>query len=554
MRPKEKRTWTCAFATPASLTSLIAGAVAVTSLALGIVGLKAEFVPPTYIQESNGDAAAQALASMLRGGTPLAPKLIRMSTLEPAWPDAGSAGDELALPALAFVPALSELPALPALFEAAGLATVAIEAPALAAPSPMAALQLGAALMQPPDMPALLPPLTLDADAQYDIAVAEPVSQAAPAQSVRKLSIRPGDNLVKALQRAGVESGDAHAASQALTTVQDPRRLQVGQQLTVTFDTDDGNAPRLLSVNLAAGVDRAAVARRDARGDFSVETIDRELVRDVRAAAGDIDLSLYVAAEAAGVPGRVIVDLIRLYSFDIDFQRDIHAGDRFELYYEVVRNGDGRTVKTGDILYARLIVGDKELPLYRFRHADGDVGYYNDKGESVRKALMKTPVDGARLSSGFGLRRHPILGYTKMHRGIDFAAPAGTPIVAAGDGQVELAGWNGGYGRYARIRHNAEFKTAYAHMTRLAKGIVTGRRVKQGEIIGYVGSTGQSTGPHLHYEVLREDRQINPMGLKLPTGRTLSGGERVAFQAQRKGVAAGYLAALPAPMRLAKSE
>jgi murein DD-endopeptidase MepM/ murein hydrolase activator NlpD len=271
------------------------------------------------------------------------------------------------------------------------------------------------------------------------------------------------------------------------------------------------------------------------------------------AAAGDIDLSLYAAAESARVPARVIVDLIRLYSFDVDFQRDIHAGDRFEVYYEVLRS-DGRQVQTGEILYARLTVGGRELPLYRFRHRDGDVEYYNDKGESARKALMKTPIDGARLSSGFGLRRHPILGYTKMHRGIDFAAPTGTPIMAAGDGQVELAGWNGAYGRYVRVRHNSEFRTAYAHMTRIAKSVRAGRRVKQGDIIGYVGTTGRSTGPHLHYEVLRGSKQVNPMGLKLPTGRTLSGAERTAFQKFKTTVETDYVAALPAPMRLARSE
>ena len=371
---------------------------------------------------------------------------------------------------------------------------------------------------------------------------------------VRTLAVGRGDTLMGVLVKAGAERAQAYAAIQALRAVQNPRRLKPGQEITLTFEADADGAPRLVDVSLDADVERRVVARLSGEGDYKAESIDKPLERDALGAAGMIDDSLYNAAQSAGVPAQVIVSLIRLYSFDVDFQRDIQPGDRFELMYEVLRDETGAVVKSQEILYAKLTAGSKTLSLYRFRHEDGETGYYNEKGESVRKALMKTPVDGARLSSNYGLRKHPILGYTKMHRGIDFAAPQGTPIMAAGDGRIEEAGWNGGYGRYVRIRHNSEFKTAYAHLSRIAKGIRDGARVSQGEIIGYVGSTGRSTGPHLHYEVLRRERQINPIGLKLPTGRKLSGRERLAFQTAKEALDAHYASVLQPTERLVRSE
>ena len=237
-----------------------------------------------------------------------------------------------------------------------------------------------------------------------------------------------------------------------------------------------------------------------------------------------------------GVPAPVIVELIHLYSFDVDFQRDIQPGDHFEVLFEAHYGEDGELAKYGNIRYAKLHVRNKDLPLYRFRMADGKVDYFNDQGHSVRKALMKMPVDGARLTSRFGVRRHPILGYNKMHRGIDFGARAGTPVMAAGSGTVEFAGRNGGYGRYLRIRHNGRYKTAYAHLKAFRRGIRRGKRVTQGQIVAYVGSTGRSTGPHLHYEILVDGRRINPLRLKLPTGRKLKGSELAKFSDTRKRI------------------
>ena len=370
--------------------------------------------------------------------------------------------------------------------------------------------------------------------------VREELSQPKPV--IRTISIGRGDTLMKVMLKAGAERGQAHAAITALSKLHDPRRLQPGQEIKLTFEGQAGEAARgrLLDVRLEADIDRSVIARLDGKGGFRAETVIQPLLEASVAARGRIDDSLYRAAEAARVPARVIIDLIRLYSFDVDFQRDIQPGDRFEVLYGVFEDANGAILKHGGVRYARLVVGGKALPLYRFKLPDGEFGYFNDKGESVRKALMKTPVDGARLSSRYGKRRHPILGYTKMHRGVDFAAPRGTPIMAAGDGKVESAGWNGGYGRYVRLRHNSEYKTAYAHMTRIAKGIAKGRRVRQGQIIGYVGSTGRSTGAHLHYEVYRAGRRINPLGLKLPTGRKLTGKQRIAFQKVRSGLDERY--------------
>ncbi len=361
-----------------------------------------------------------------------------------------------------------------------------------------------------------------------------PVPHLSPeAAKSRKVAIGRGDTLVELMVNEGIDRREAHEAAVAIGEVHDPRRLRPGQEVTIVFRRDAEGRPRLANVRLDANVERSVVASRRDDGGFEGEAIEHPLRADAVASLGTIDDSLFRAASARGVPARVTIELIKLYSFDIDFQRDIQPGDGFQLLYEVFRDAEGAVVKTGEILFAELNVGGKALPLYRFDAGDGDIGYFNDKGESVRKALLKTPVDGARLSSRFGRRRHPILNYTKMHRGVDFAAPRGSPVLAAGKGRIEYAGRKGAYGKYIKIRHNSEYNTAYAHLRGFARGVRSGRRVRQGQVIGYVGSAGRSTGPHLHYEVLRGNRQINPLGLKLPTGRKLKGALKRRFLAAR---------------------
>jgi hypothetical protein len=250
-------------------------------------------------------------------------------------------------------------------------------------------------------------------------------------------------------------------------------------------------------------------------------------------AAGVVRSSLYGAGLNAGIPAGVLVEMIRAFSYDVDFQREMHPGDGFEVVFERFTNEEGVLARHGAVIYAALTLQGRQRRIYRHQTADGAWDYYTERGESVRKALLRTPINGARLTSRFGNRHHPILGYTAFHRGVDFGAGAGTPILAAGDGRIEQMGWNGGYGNYVRLRHTNEYSTAYAHMSRFARGLRPGAQVRQGQVIGFVGSTGRSTGPHLHYEVIRGGRQINPLGVRFAAGRKLAGQELARFNATR---------------------
>ena len=243
---------------------------------------------------------------------------------------------------------------------------------------------------------------------------------------------------------------------------------------------------------------------------------------------GTINDSLYSAAVKAGIEPSVIVEFARIFGFEVDFQRDIRKNDTFEIYYEKMLDERKNIIETGNIFYVSLNVNGKKLILYNFNDGSGNE-FYESNGKSIIRALMKTPINGARLSSSFGLRKHPILGYNLVHQGTDFAAKTGTPVMASGNGVVEFAGTNGAYGKYIRIRHNSTYKTAYAHLNGYAKGVRKGQRVSQGQIIGYVGSTGRSTGPHLHYEVLVNGKRVNSQKLKLPSGKNLSKDKMSAF-------------------------
>lgn len=347
----------------------------------------------------------------------------------------------------------------------------------------------------------------------------------------RIVAVRRGDTLMDILLSLGLARAEAHEAVSALAAVFDPRGLRPGQEITFSFAGGDSGA--LVGAWLAARADRDVGLTREPGGRFTAHQRDRALSLEAIRAAGMVRTSLYEAGLATGVPIQVMVEMIRVFSFDVDFQRDIQPGDAFEVLFERFRDETGRVAKDGAVRYASLLLSGRRLAVYRHVDRDGNVDYYNEKGESVRKALLKTPIDGARLTSGFGSRMHPILGYSAFHKGVDFGAVSGTPIQAAGDGTVEMKGWFGGYGNYVRLRHNSEYATAYAHMSRYAAGITEGGRVRQGQIIGYVGTTGRSTGAHLHYEVLRRGAQINPMGVKFPTGRKLEGADFVAFKHTR---------------------
>lgn len=354
------------------------------------------------------------------------------------------------------------------------------------------------------------------------------------------VEVKSGDSLMQVLTEAGIERRQAHSAIQSLRGVYDPRRLRVGDELRLKFappaDSEAQVQLKLVSLTLPLAFDRDVAVRRRSDGTFSAEEVEKSLDRRTERAVGEIGSSLFVDGSEAGVPAAVLVELIRIYSFAVDFQREIQRGDRFELMFDRFYDRSGATVSDGAIHYAKLTLSGKALPLYRYTTSDGDIDYFNEDGESVRKALMRTPIDGARLSSRFGKRKHPILGYTRLHAGTDFAAPSGTPIYAAGNGVVEAIGRNGGYGNYIRLRHNSTYQTAYAHMKGYARGLKKGTRVRQGQVIGYVGTTGRSTGPHLHYEVHRDRKQINPLTLELPSGEKLSGDRLAQFQEHRQQV------------------
>ena len=267
--------------------------------------------------------------------------------------------------------------------------------------------------------------------------------------------------------------------------------------------------------------------------DFSSKIIEKNLSKVIIFKEGVIENSLYSAAIKLGIKPNTIIEFARLYGFQVDFQRDIWKGDSFQIIYEQYESEDGSLIEIGDIVFSNLNTQGTDLNLYKFELEKKEIDYFDENGKSMRKTLMKTPINGAKLSSPYGKRKHPILGFTKMHTGTDFAAPKGTPIMASGDGVITRAKWCGGGGNCVKIKHNSVYQTVYAHMSKFGRGIKKGVRVKQGQIIGYVGSTGLSTGPHLHYEVIENGRKINSQKLKLPSGKTLKGDQRNRFEVNK---------------------
>ena len=373
--------------------------------------------------------------------------------------------------------------------------------------------------------------LSSDAELSREARPTKAALRAADPWEVEQVTVQRGDTLSNILDRARIDAAQAHAVVQSLRGVYDPRRLKVGQELLITAAValEGGAGRELMSLALDLDFDHQLHITRGADGSYSADKVERPQRRELVRRAGSIEDSLFLSADRADVPRGITIDLIRLFSWDVDFQRDIRAGDGFEALFEEVSLEESGVVRGGDLLYAGLSLSGEILDAFRFEPQDGEVEYFDRTGRSLRKFLLRTPVDGARLSSTFGMRRHPVLGYSLMHKGVDFAAPGGTPIYAAGGGRVVAAGRNGGYGNYIRVRHSGEYSTAYAHLSRFAKGIKPGQRVRQGQVIGYVGTTGRSTGPHLHYEVLRNDQQMNPLKIKQPPTTQLAGADLERF-------------------------
>ncbi len=308
--------------------------------------------------------------------------------------------------------------------------------------------------------------------------------------------------------------------------------LKVNQKIYFTIDKRD----KTKIIDFTIEIDKKKnilFVRNENKKGFISKIIEKNLTKTLTFKESIITNSLYRAALDQGIKPNIIIEFARLYGFTIDFQRDIWKNDTFQIIFEEFKNEDGSVVETGNIIYTNLNTKNTDNQLYKFEYEDNKIDYFDENGKSVKKTLMKTPINGARLSSSFGKRKHPILGFTKMHTGTDFAAPKGTPIMASGDGIIIKASWCGGGGNCVKIKHNSTYQTVYAHMSKFGRGIKKGVRVKQGQIIGYVGSTGLSTGPHLHYEVIENGRKINSQKMKLPSGKILKGKLRKKFEVNK---------------------
>ncbi len=372
--------------------------------------------------------------------------------------------------------------------------------------------------------------------------------------SDRIVTISKGDALGKVMQKEGIGSSEVHDIITAMNEHFDPRDLKAGQDIEMHFEPLDGNSGyQLTDMRIQLNPLKTVTVSRNDDG-FEAALEEKEVKQVIQAQKTVIKTSLYGSAAKSGIPKSIVSEAIKIYSQNVDFQRDVHSGDALEVMYETHQTEDGYVAKTGNVLYAQLTLGGRKIPLYRYESTDGSVDFYGPDGQSTKKTLMKTPIDGARVSSGFGMRRHPVLGYGKMHKGIDFAAPTGTPIYAAGDGTIQKAGRFSSYGNYVRIRHRGDLDTAYGHMSRIASGIKSGARVKQGQIIGYVGTTGRSTGPHLHYEVLVNAKQVNPRGINLPVGQALAGRDLKKFKSYVTEVNNQYAAISTGAVKVAQRQ
>ncbi len=346
--------------------------------------------------------------------------------------------------------------------------------------------------------------------------------------SYQDINVSKGDNFAKILKKGGLRGRDIDNLIINGGDVYDFSKIYQGDIIKIFSKYDDNkNLNNFELIYRFSKIEELFISFLEDKFIYEIKKIP--ITSEKIFVSGVIETSLYKAMKDKGLSEIIINEIIRIYSFDVDFQRDIYAGDNFEIYFTREKNEKNETVSIKDPEYLMLSSRGTELPYYLYSTEEFNE-YFDENGKGMTKSLMKTPINGARLSSSYGMRKHPILGYNKMHKGVDFAAPTGTPIFAAGNGIVEYVGRNGGYGKYIRIRHDGTYKTAYAHLNSYKKGIGNGVRVKQGDIIGYVGSTGRSTGPHLHYEIIVNGQQINPATLKLPSGRKLNEQQLIDFK------------------------
>ncbi len=343
--------------------------------------------------------------------------------------------------------------------------------------------------------------------------------------------VQKGDTFEKIVKELNLPKNEKELLIKQLSKFKFINTLYKGQK--ISFKLNNSKPIKILEVSVEQSKTKTFVFNRNVELDkFEKREIDKNLDQIIVYKESIITNSLYSSAVNVGIEPNIIIEFARIYGFQIDFQRDIWKNDSFQIIYETYLDSNNKVLDTGKILYANLILQGKENDLYIFKTKDG-YEHFDPAGRSIKKSLMKTPINGARLSSSFGMRKHPILGFNKMHRGTDFAAPEGTPIMASGDGKIIRARWCGGGGNCIKIKHNSTYSTVYAHLKNFARGIREGARVRQGQIIGYVGSTGMSTGPHLHYEVIINGKKVNSQTLKLPSGKVLKNKEREIFEVKK---------------------
>ncbi len=345
-----------------------------------------------------------------------------------------------------------------------------------------------------------------------------------------KHKIRSGETFDKILESYFIEKSEINKIKKSLKKKVNLNKLNTNQIIQFSLNKTNNKIEEF--IYQFSNTQKIYLTRNIQQDYFSQEVVSIKLEKEIIYKENLIVQSLYRAATDQKIPANIIIEFAGIYGFQVDFQRDIRKNDKFQIMYEIFLDEKNEIVETGEILFANLKLSGQDNNLYHFDYNDSQ-GHYDKNGKSVKKALMKTPINGARLSSPFGMRKHPIDGYNKMHRGTDFAAPMGTPIMASGDGIVNKAGWCGGGGNCVKIKHNSTYQTIYAHMSKFARGIKPGVRVKQGQTIGYVGSTGKSTGPHLHYEVIVNGKKVNSQKLKLPSGKILKGKERKLFETNK---------------------
>ena len=351
-----------------------------------------------------------------------------------------------------------------------------------------------------------------------------------PRYKIYNHKIKSGETFDKILSDYYIDKEEVKILKESLLKKININKLNTNQKIQITLDQTNNKIKEFIFK--ISNTEKVYLSRDNENTKFNQEILTIKLDKKIIYKENIILQSLYKASTDQSIPPNTIIEFARIYGFQVDFQRDIRKEDKFQIMYEVFIDKNKKVIETGEILYANLKLSGQDNPLYYFNEEDHE-GHYDTNGKSVQKALMKTPINGARLSSSFGMRKHPIDGFNKMHRGTDFAAPKGTPIMASGNGIIKKVGWCGGGGNCIKIRHNSTYETVYAHMSKFARGIKNGVRVKQGQTIGYVGSTGKSTGPHLHYEVIVNGKKVNSQKLKLPSGKILKGNKRELFETNK---------------------